>query len=117
VVEPTPGIEVVAAEGQDELLAHARLLPRFGPTLGRPQVDALEESRYANLKELRFMPRAASGGWPCAFDPARRAVLLVAGDKAGKGTRRFYRTLIARADDRLDAWLAKEKGDGGKPRG
>jgi hypothetical protein len=32
--------------------------------------------------------------------PARRAVVLVAGDNAGKGT---YRALIARADDRFDA--------------
>jgi hypothetical protein len=29
-----------------------------------------------------------------AFDPTRRAVLLVAGEKTGKGTRRFYRSLI-----------------------
>ena len=41
-----------------------------------------------------------------AFDPRRRAVLLVAGDKSGVAQRRFYRQLIARADDRLDGHLA-----------
>jgi Phage derived protein Gp49-like (DUF891) len=42
------------------------------------------------MKELRF--DAASGVWRVAFafDPARRAVLLVAGDKKGRGSRRFY---------------------------
>jgi hypothetical protein len=34
--------ELLAAEVQDELLAHARLLAEFGPTLGRPRVDTLE---------------------------------------------------------------------------
>jgi hypothetical protein len=33
-----PEFELLAAEVQDELLAHARLLARFGPTLGRPRV-------------------------------------------------------------------------------
>jgi hypothetical protein len=112
-----PEFELLAAEVQDELLAHARLLARFGPTLGRPRVDTLEGSRHANLKELRF--DAAGGVWRVAFafDPARRAVLLVAGDKAGKGTRRFYRTLIRRADDRFDTWLRKERENGGTPQG
>lgn len=43
-----------------------------------------------NLKELRF--DAADGVWRVAFafDPTRRAVPLVAGDKAGQSTRRFY---------------------------
>jgi hypothetical protein len=112
-----PEFELLAAEVQDELLAHARLLAQFGPTLGRPRVDTLEGSRHANLKELRF--DAAGGVWRVAFafDPLRRAVLLVAGDKAGKSTGRFYRTLIRRADERFDAWLSKERDDGGKPRG
>jgi hypothetical protein len=112
-----PEFEQLAAAVQDELLAHAKLLAQFGPTLGRPRVDTLQGSRHANMKELRF--DAAGGVWRVAFafDPARRAVLLVAGDKTGKGTRRFYRTLIRRADDRLDTWLGKERDDGGKSRG
>jgi hypothetical protein len=46
---------------QDELLAQARKLAEFGPTLGRPTVDTLKGSRIANLKELRF--RADGGVW------------------------------------------------------
>ena len=46
--------ETLAENVQDELLAHAQLLEKFGPTLGRPWVDTLKDSRHANMKELRF---------------------------------------------------------------
>ncbi len=96
-----------------ELLARARLLESFGPSLGRPHVDTLAGSRHANMKELRFT--AAGGVWRVAFafDPVRRAVLLVAGNKAGTSEKRFYRILIAKADARFDGHLAAtEKGGG-----
>ena len=38
---------------QNELLAHAKLIERFGPKLGRPTVDTLKGSAHANMKELR----------------------------------------------------------------
>jgi hypothetical protein len=44
-----------------------------------------------------------------AFDPKRKAILLVAGDKSGGGEKRFYRDLIRKADDRFDAHLARLK--------
>ena len=94
---------------QDEMLAHARLLAEFGPQLGRPRVDTLNGSHHANMKELRF--DAADGVWRVAFafDPNRRAILLVCGDKSGGSEKRFYRQLIAKADRRLDGHLAKMK--------
>jgi hypothetical protein len=98
-----------------ELSGSAALLEQFGPHLGRPRVDTLNGSRHANMKELRF--RAANGVWRAAFafDPQRRAILLVAGDKSGIGKGRFYRSLIRRADSRFDAHLARmvelEEGD------
>ncbi|MFO1433370.1 MAG: type II toxin-antitoxin system RelE/ParE family toxin [Candidatus Competibacteraceae bacterium] len=96
-----------AEEVQDELLAHAKLLETFGPQLGRPRVDTLKGSRYPNMKELRF--DAAGGVWRVAFafDPNRQAILLVAGDKSGAGEKRFYKQLIARADARFTAHLAR----------
>jgi hypothetical protein len=92
---------------QKELLAHALLLERFGPQLGRPRVDTLKGSRHANMKELRF--DAADGVWRVAFafDPKRNAVLLIAGDKSGGGEKRFYRQLIAKADERFDEHLSR----------
>jgi hypothetical protein len=93
---------------QDELLAHARLLAQFGPTLGRPAVDTLKGSKVVNLKELRFS--ADSGVWRVAFafDRNRVAVLLAAGEKQGKAGARFYKALIATAERRFAAWSAGE---------
>jgi hypothetical protein len=74
---------------QDELLAAARLLAEYGPRLGRPFVDTLKGSKHANMKELRF--DAAGGVWRVAFafDPGRRGILLVAGDKSGVSSEAF----------------------------
>ena len=85
----------------------ARVLQEFGPQLGRPRVDTLNGSRHANMKELRFS--AAGGEWRVAFafDPRRKAILLVAGDKSGGSEKRFYRELIRKADERFDTHLAR----------
>ncbi|AXM98006.1 type II toxin-antitoxin system RelE/ParE family toxin [Pseudomonas plecoglossicida] len=100
---------------QDELLAQGQVLERFGPELGRPQVDTLNGSKHANMKELRF--KADDGVWRVAFafDPERKAVLLVGGDKSGGSEKKFYKALIKIADARFDRHLAslkKEKGNG-----
>jgi hypothetical protein len=92
-----------------EVLALSRVLQQFGPQLGRPRVDTLNGSRHANMKELRFS--AADGEWRVAFafDPKRKAILLVAGDKSGVSEKKFYRQLIAKADDRFDAHLDPQR--------
>ncbi|MCB1430093.1 MAG: type II toxin-antitoxin system RelE/ParE family toxin [Nitratireductor sp.] len=92
---------------QDAILAHALVLERQGPILGRPYVDTLKDSRHANMKELRCT--AEKGVWRVAFafDPDRKAILLTAGNKAGANQKRFYKQLIATADDRFDLHLAE----------
>jgi len=99
--------EAFPRDAQTALLAKARLLESFGPTLGRPHVDTLKGSKHANMKELRF--DAADGSWRAAFafDETRRAIVLVAGDKSGASQKKFYRRLIATADKRFDAHLAQ----------
>lgn len=90
---------------QDELLASLIPLSKLGPMLGRPNVDTLNGSKYANMKELRF---SADGGvWRAAFafDPERKAILLVAGDKSGVSQSRFYKSLIKKADLRYSNHL------------
>ncbi|MFM2186424.1 MAG: hypothetical protein RIR43_996 [Pseudomonadota bacterium] len=96
----------MAEDLQDELLAHAKLLAQFGPNLGRPTVDTLKASRHANMKELRFAWSGEVWRVAFAFDPKRQAILLVGGDKGGADQRRFYKRLIATADDRYDDHLA-----------
>ena len=102
-----PEFDRLQEDVQDEILAMSRLLQQFGPQLGRPQVDTLKGSRHANMKEARFS--AADGEWRLAFafDPRRRATLLIAGDKSGGSARRFYRALIRKADERFERHLAR----------
>jgi len=59
------------------------------------------------MKELRF--EAADGVWRVAFafDPKRRAILLVGGDKSGGSEKRFYKQLIKKADARFDAHVER----------
>ena len=106
-----PEFDDLAQSVQDELLAYARLLEEFGPTLGRPHADTLKGSRHVNLKELRF--RAEGGVWRVAFafDPKRKAILLVAGDKSGGSEKKFYKRLIDKADGRFDSHLERLKDD------
>jgi hypothetical protein len=97
------------AEVRRELAAHTVLLEQFGPQLKRPYADTLKGSKHANMKELRFA--ADDGAWRVAyaFDQSRRAILLVAGDKSGRSTRRFYKQLIAKADARFSEHLEQER--------
>ena len=102
-----PELLALSAEVRIELLAQTRMIERFGPAAGRPRVDTLKGSKHANMKELRFS--SAGGEWRVAFafDPKRKAILLVAGDKSGGSEKRFYRELIRKADERFDAHLAR----------
>jgi len=90
---------------QNELLARLGVLGEFGPTLGRPHVDTLNGSSFANMKELRFQ---LDGLWrfAFAFDPLRRAIILIGGNKEGKRQSDFYKTLISIADGRFAAHVA-----------
>jgi hypothetical protein len=102
-----PEFDALHGDVRTELLALSLVLQEFGPQLGRSRVDTLNGSRHANMKELRFS--AADGEWRVAFafDPRRKAILLMAGDKSGGSEKRFYRELIRKADDRFDAHLAR----------
>jgi hypothetical protein len=86
--------------------AAVRELRDRGPGLGRPLADTIKGSRHKKMKELR---PGSSGRSEIrilfAFDTARQAILLVAGDKAGnwKG---WYKRAIPLADDRLDEHLS-----------
>ena len=101
----------LSEEVQDEALANIKLLEQFGPVLGRPRVDTLKGSRYANMKELRFDAADGVLRLAFAFDPKRRAILLRCGDKSGGSERSFYRRLIAKADERYGMYLAQLKAE------
>ncbi len=99
----------LAESVQDALYEEIEMLETFGPMLGRPTVDTLKDSRHSNMKELRF--DADNGVWRTAFafDPERKAILLVAGDKSGTSQKRFYKQLIKKADERFTEHLEQLK--------
>jgi hypothetical protein len=86
----------------EAIMAAVELLETNGPALGRPAVDRIEGSRHHNMKELRSF-----GGFIRAlfvFDPARRAIVLLGGDKAGDWTG-WYERNVPLADDLYDEHL------------
>ena len=61
------------ADVRVELLAHLVLLREKGFRLGRPEVDTLEGSKHANMKELRVKVLKVQWRFAFAFDPERKA--------------------------------------------
>src|SRR6266566_9413651 len=106
---PGPGLAARAAlRGSGHAQARRRSLDRLlddGPALGRPLADRVSGSQLHNLKELR---PGSSGTTEVRilfiFDPARNAVLLVAGDKSGRWEQ-WYRDAIPAAEAAYEAYL------------
>ncbi len=79
------------------------MLAELGPALGRPAVDTLKGSEVSNLKELRVGTMRVL----FVFDPKRRAVLLLGGDKRDQW-KKWYRTAIPEAERLYDKYLLEE---------
>ncbi|MEI5098760.1 type II toxin-antitoxin system RelE/ParE family toxin [Streptomyces sp. PmtG] len=109
VAEVAAWFETLAEEdwGSAEQVEDAiDMLAATGPTLGRPLVVRIKGADNHHLKELR---PGSSGSSEIrilfAFDPVRRAVLLVAGDKAGNW-QRWYDVNVPIAEERYRAHVA-----------
>jgi hypothetical protein len=75
-----------------------------GPQLGRPLVDRIHSSKIHNLKELRpRVPGTVEVRLLFVFDPDREAIVLVAGDKAGRWSA-WYAEAIPLAEERYAAY-------------
>lgn len=68
-------------------------------------MDTVKGSRYPNMKELR--PTSTIRVF-FAFDPRRKGILLIGGEKGGKA-KRFYRQMIKTADRIYGEHLARIK--------
>lgn len=89
----------------EAIMAAIELLEERGPSLGRPAVDRVVASRHHNMKELRSF-----GGFLralFAFDPKRRAIVLLGGDKTGDW-QGWYERNVPAADDLYDEHLRQE---------
>lgn len=98
-------IKELDEDAKEAILKSLLILREIGPSLGRPHVDSIKESRHKNMKELRIQNRQRLFRILFAFDPDRAAILLVGGDK--RGDKRFYQKLIPLADSLLDKHLDK----------
>jgi hypothetical protein len=116
---PTPEWNIYAVDEVEtwinalDPMPHARvtavldLLAACGPGLGRPLVDTIRDSTIANLKELR----PGTIRILFVFDPWRRTILLVAGDKAGEWNA-WYKKAIPLAEQRYEAYLKRRAEEG-----
>jgi hypothetical protein len=105
------------AEQRKALLAAALALEVAGPSGGRPLIGTLNNPVHPNMKELRYDAHGGAEVWRAAFafDPARRAIVLVAGAKQGQNEALFYRRLLRKANQRYDAHLARLRARSGAP--
>lgn len=88
---------------QDKVTAVVTRLRQKGVTLGDPWTSDVKGSRYGTMRELRVRTHPPIRVF-YAFDPLRRAVVLVGGRKRGQ-EKRFYREHVDRADAIYDEYL------------
>jgi hypothetical protein len=79
-----------------------------GTSLHRPLVDTIKGSLFPNMKELRVQHAGRPLSIFFAFDPLRRAILLIGGDKTGN--KRFYEIFVPRADAIYSEYLEELAG-------
>jgi hypothetical protein len=92
---------------QDAILEDVKVIEAFGPTLGRPRVDTIKGSKLKNLKELRVRHTGEPIRILFAFDPWKKGILLVGGNKAGD--KNWYKRNVSIAEKRFNQYL-EEKG-------
>ena len=83
--------------------AAIRLLEVLGPYLPFPHSSGVKGSRYRHMRELRIQHRGRPFRILYAFDPRRKAILPLGGDKGGD--RRWYERFVPRADRLYEAHL------------
>jgi hypothetical protein len=98
-------IKKLDEDAKEAILKSLLILQEIGPSLGRPYVDTINESKHKNMKELRIQNRQRLFRILFAFDPDRKAILLIGGDK--RGDKRFYQKMIPIADALFDKHTEK----------
>jgi hypothetical protein len=95
--------EEVDEAAREAIRACLIVLGEIGPALGRPLADTVKASRHSNMKELRVQSKGRPIRIFYAFDPRRKAILLIGGNKRGK--KRFYEVYVPIADRLFDNYL------------
>ena len=92
------GFEAQIEALKEDMLAAMVILSEYGPQLGRPFADTVNDSAFSNMKELRVQHRGSPIRAFFVFDPSRRGIVFCAGDKTGLNEKRFYKDMIKLAD-------------------
>ncbi|MEX0527083.1 type II toxin-antitoxin system RelE/ParE family toxin [Raoultella terrigena] len=92
---------------QEAMLAAMVILSEYGPQLGRPFADTVNDSAFPNMKELRVQHQGNPIRAFFAFDPYRHGIVLCAGDKTGLNEKKFYRDMLRLADNEYRKHLNK----------
>ncbi len=83
---------------KEDMLSAMQILSEYGPQLGRPFADTVNDSNFPNMKELRIQHQGSPIRAFFAFDPSRCGIVLCAGDKTGVNEKKFYKDMIKLAD-------------------
>jgi hypothetical protein len=92
-------------DAKEAILKNLIILREIGPSLGRPYVDSVKGSRHKNMKELRIQNKKRVIRIFFIFDPDRKAILLIGGNK--RGDKRFYEKIIPIADNLYEEYLER----------
>ena len=95
---------------QISVAASVRLLEERGAALGHPHSSGINGSRHGHMRELRIQHAGHPFRTLYAFDPRRKAILLIGGDKTGD--KRWYEVNVPIADRLYDEHLLQLKDEG-----
>jgi hypothetical protein len=104
--------ETISDAERISIAASVRLLEACGPNLGFPHSSGIRGSKHSHMRELRTQHEGRSLRTLYAFDPRRKAILLIGGDKTGD--KRWYDVHIRIADRLYDEHLILLKKEEGK---
>jgi hypothetical protein len=86
----------LSMEEQISVGASVTLLETHGVNLGFPHSSKISTSKHSHMRELRIQHQGRPYRVLYAFDPDRRALLLIGGDKTGDD--RWYEIFVPIAD-------------------
>lgn len=97
-------------EQQEDVSASVALLEEKGPSLRFPHSSGINGSKHGHMRELRTQSNGDPLRTLYAFDPLRKAILLIGGDKTGDD--RWYETNVPIADRLYDEHLEQLRKEG-----
>lgn len=95
---------------QVSVRAAVGLLEEKGPQLPYPYSSGVKDSRHGHMRELRIQHQGHPYRVLYAFNPTRKAILLLGGDKTGND--RWYEVNVPKADALYDVHLEELKKEG-----